>query len=367
MTMMQLTVRALFLLACTSLGYHVGGLVSEDILAAGAWWGLVGGLVLGLTIIVLEILLSRSPIQSLSAIVFGLIVGSLLAVLFYHISLLAITEELVGRLTGWGSSYDNVKVYVLVSLMAVSCYVCMMVIYKTRDRFRFIVPYVEFQKEEKGARPIVVDTSAVIDGRLADLCESNVFDTTLIIPKFVLQELQHVADSGDRLRRNRGRRGLQMLQGLQRDDRVSIQIHDARSARGNTVDSKLVSLAGQLQARILTCDYNLSKFAELQNVDTVNLSDLTNALRPTVLPGEELSLKIIRPGDEPGQGVGYMSDGTMVVVEQARDSVDRTVSVIVTSTLQTSAGRMVFGRLRSDTSGRSEDKDRAGRRSVRRA
>jgi uncharacterized protein YacL len=150
-----------------------------------------------------------------------------------------------------------------------------------------------------------------------------------------------------------------MLQRLQRDERISVQIHDGRSARGSTVDSKLVSLAAQLQARILTCDYNLSKLAEIQNVDAVNLNDLTNALRPVVLPGEEIALKIIRPGDEPGQGVGYMSDGTMVVVEQAREKINRTVNMVVTSTLQTSAGRMVFGRLRHDgppDQARSEEK-----------
>ena len=360
--MLALVMRALFLLACVSLGYHFTAMLPEGT----GLWGLLAGLAFGLVIIAIEILLSKTPIQSLSAIVFGLIVGCLLAILLYHIFLLAVTKETVNPL-GLKMSYDEVKMRFLIALMAVSCYVCMMVIYKTRDRFRFIIPYVEFQKEEKGARPIMVDTSAVIDGRLAELCEANVFDTTLIVPKFVLQELQHVADSGDRLRRNRGRRGLEMLQRLQRDDRVSIQIHDGRSARGSTVDSKLVSLASQLQARVLTCDYNLTKFAELQNVDTINLSDLTNALRPTVLPGEELSLKIIRPGDEPGQGVGYLGDGTMVVVEQARDFVDRTISIVVTSTLQTSAGRMIFGRLRSESSTRSEDKEHPGRKSSRRS
>jgi len=181
--------------------------------------------------------------------------------------------------------------------------------------------------------------------------KTRLFDTTLIIPKFVLQELQHVADSADRLRRNRGRRGLEMLQRLQRDERLAIQIHDGRAARGNTVDSKLVSLAGQLQARILTCDYNLAKFAELQNVETINLNEIANALRPTVLAGEERPVQILRPGDEAGQGVGYLQDGTMVVVEGGRAHIGDSVTVVVTSTLQTSAGRMVFARIRAEHGG----------------
>jgi uncharacterized protein YacL len=338
--------RALFLLACASIGFQVSNARDEDVL-----WGILIGIAVALLVIALEIVLSKRPIQSISAIVFGLITGSILAILFYNILELMAINELAEQLL---MDREQLRRILALSLALVCCYVCVMVIYKTRDRFRFIIPYVEFQKEEKGSRPIVIDTSAVIDGRLSDLCETGLFDTTMIIPKFVLQELQHVADSADRLRRNRGRRGLEMLQKLQRDDRLTIQIHDGRSARGNTVDSKLVSLAGQLQARILTCDYNLAKFAELQNVETINLNDISNSLRPTVLPGEDVALKIIRPGDEAGQGVGYLPDGTMVVVEGGRNRIDQMVNLVVTSTLQTSAGRMVFGRIRADHGGHEE-------------
>jgi uncharacterized protein YacL len=352
--------RALFLLACASIGFQVSSTRKED-----ALWGILVGLAVALLVIALEIVLSKRPIQSISSIVFGLITGSILAILFYTIFQLTDTAALAQLFLKSGER--ELRLIVLLSLALVCCYMCVMVIYKTRDRFRFIIPYVEFQKEEKGSRPIVIDTSAVIDGRLADLCETGLFDTMLIIPKFVLQELQHVADSADRLRRNRGRRGLEMLQKLQRDERLAIQIHDGRSARGNTVDSKLVSLAGQLQARILTCDYNLAKFAELQNVETINLNEISNSLRPTVLPGEEVSLKIIRPGDEAGQGVGYLPDGTMVVVEGGRNRVDQTVNLVVTSTLQTSAGRMVFGRIRADHGGQEENKSNSKKRVEREA
>ena len=346
--MTELIMRALLILSGASIGLKVANYRGRE----EELWGILIGVAVALIIIGLEALLSKRPIQSISAILFGIITGSIIAAILVFILQLAETESLA---TKFGFGHENELLLILsVMLTVVCCYLCIMVIYKTRDQFRFVIPYVEFQREEKGARPLLIDTSAVIDGRLSELCESGVFDTTLIVPKFVLQELQHVADSGDRLRRNRGRRGIEMLQQLQRDDRVAIQIHDGRAARGSTVDSKLVSLAGQLQARILTCDYNLSKIAELQSVDTVNLNDLANALRPAVMSGEELSLKIIRPGDEPGQGVGYLNDGTMVVVEQARNKLNHTVIVGVTNTLQTNAGRMIFGRIKHDGSERAE-------------
>ena len=343
--------RVLFLLACAGIGLKFAG---ED----NSLMGILIGMACAVAIISLEFVLSKRPIQSISAIVFGLITGCLVAILFNYILQLANVPVVM-------SSSRDQQLLITLALAVVSCYVCVMVIYKTRDRFRFIIPYVEFQKEEKGARPVMIDTSAVIDGRLAELCETRLFDTTLIIPKFVLQELQHVADSADRLRRNRGRRGLEMLQRLQRDERLAIQIHDGRGARGNTVDSKLVSLAGQLQARILTCDYNLAKFAELQNVETINLNEIANALRPTVLAGEERTVQILRPGDEPGQGVGYLQDGTMVVVEGGSAQIDHQVAAAVTSVLQTAAGRMIFAALTGDASrpvnGRSRPLPRTAR------
>ena len=352
--MTEFVMRAMFLLACASIGLKISDYRGLD----EGLWGILIGLAVGLIFIALEIVISKRPIQSISAIVFGIITGCILTLLFIFILNLAVTQTFVGKL-----GFDYKDDFLLASaavLVVICCYIFTMVIYKTRDRFRFIIPYVEFQKEEKGVRPVLIDTSAVIDGRLSDLCDTRIFDTILIVPKFVLQELQHVADSGDRLRRNRGRRGLEMLQALQRDERVTIQIHDGRSARGSTVDSKLVSLASQLQAKILTCDYNLTKIAELQNVDTINLNDLASALRPAVMSGEEMMLKIIRPGDEQGQGVGYLNDGTMVVVEQARDRLGQTVNVVVTNTLQTNAGRMVFARVRQeggDKSAQGNDKD----------
>ena len=197
-------------------------------------------------------------------------------------------------------------------------------------------------------KPFVLDTSAIIDGRIADICETRALDNTIVVPRFVLQELQSIADSADKLRRNRGRRGLDILNRLQANKLLDIQIHDAESAEvaaTKAVDQKLVLLAKELGGKVVTNDYNLNKIARIQGVDVVNLNDLANALKPVVLPGEGMSVKLIKAGEEPGQGVGYLDDGTMVVAEQGRSYIGREVQLTVTSVLQTSAGRMIFGRI----------------------
>lgn len=193
----------------------------------------------------------------------------------------------------------------------------------------------------------ILDTSVIIDGRVADICETRIIDSPLIIPRFVLQELQTIADSSDKLKRNRGRRGLDMLNKLQTNDKVEIKISDARLPsieESGDVDQKLVALAKKIDGRVVTNDYNLNKIAQLRGVDVININDLANALKPVVLPGEAIVVKIIKPGEEMGQGVGYLEDGTMVVAESSRDRINEEVSLTVTSVLQTSAGRMIFGR-----------------------
>jgi uncharacterized protein YacL len=186
----------------------------------------------------------------------------------------------------------------------------------------------------------------VIDGRIADLVETNVLDNQLIMPRFVLAELQAVADSGDKLRRARGRRGLDILNRLRGHENVDLKIydHELPEMSGQPVDMKLVLLAKHLDGKIVTGDYNLNKVARLHNVQVINLNDIANSLKPVFLPGESLSVRIVKPGEEIGQGVGYLDDGTMIVVEGGREQVGREVKVNVTSVLQTSAGRMIFGK-----------------------
>lgn len=225
----------------------------------------------------------------------------------------------------------------------ITCYLGISLVMQTKDDFRFVIPYVEFAKEVRGNRPTLVDTSIIIDGRVMDIMETRMIQGTLIIPRFVLNELQLISDSSDKLKRARGRRGLEILQKMQDSHAAQVIIEDV-DVEGGTVDQKLVTLAQARQARVMTNDYNLNKIATLRGVDVINLNDLAKAMRPVVLPGEQMTVRIVKAGENPTQGVGYLDDGTMVVVENARQCVNKEVAITVTSTLQTSAGRMIFGR-----------------------
>lgn len=199
------------------------------------------------------------------------------------------------------------------------------------------------RRERSGARKLV-DTSVIIDGRIADVCATGFLEGPLLVPRFVLEELQHIADSSDVLKRNRGRRGLDVLQRLQEQAPAMVEVIERDFPELSEVDSKLVRLAKQLNAKIVTNDFNLNKVAELQGVSVLNVNDLANALKPVVLPGEEMVVHLIRDGKEQGQGVGYLDDGTMIVVDGGRKHIGQSIEVLVTSVLQTSAGRMIFAR-----------------------
>ena len=237
------------------------------------------------------------------------------------------------------------------------CYVTISTFVQTKDDFRFLIPYVEFSKQVRGSRPMVLDTSVIIDGRIADLCDTRIVDTKLVVPRFVLQELQAIADSSDKLKRNRGRRGLDVLKRLQTNPRVELEFHDGsggtegRPGERIRVDERLVLFTKALGGRVVTNDFNLNKVAQLQGVDVINLNEMANALKTVALPGEYLAIKVVKPGDQFGQGVGYLDDGTMVVIEQGRPHIGQDVSILVTSVLQTPAGRMIFGRPEAKPSG----------------
>jgi len=243
--------------------------------------------------------------------------------------------------------HTSVAAMIKTLIVTISVFVCVTFVMQTKDDFRFIIPYVEFAKQAKGARTMLLDTSVMIDGRIADMAETRIIDSELIVPRFVLAELQAIADSADKLRRNRGRRGLDVLNRLQKSDKIDISILDTHVREVDSagdVDNKLLALARHVGGRVVTNDYNLSKIAQLRGVEVININDLANALKTVVLPGESITVKIIKPGEEPSQGVGYMADGTMIVVDQGRDHIGEEIAILVTSTLQTSAGRMIFGR-----------------------
>jgi uncharacterized protein YacL len=335
--MLLIVIRAIFVLVVAGLGVRLARIVSE-INPIQGYLSFVVVVVLAIAVVAADLLTPRKRIQTISAIYFGLIVGVILSDLIRN------------ALEPTMSLYMNSKVQLAFSglLMIFICYVCMSTLLQTKDDFRFIIPYMEFSKEVKGTRPLVLDTSVVIDGRIADVAETRIIDQPLVVPRFVLQELQGIADSSDKLRRNRGRRGLDILNRLQKSAGVEVQIHDAEIqelAGIREVDQRLVVLAKHLSGKVVTNDYNLNKIARLQGVDVINLNDLANALKPIVLPGEALTVKLIKRGEEPGQGVGYLDDGTMVVTEQGAYHLGETVRLTVTSVLQTSAGRMIFGRI----------------------
>lgn len=190
----------------------------------------------------------------------------------------------------------------------------------------------------------ILDTSVIIDGRIADICQTGFLEGTLVIPSFVLEELQHIADSSDVLKRNRGRRGLDILNKIQKELDVRVLIYEGDFEEVTEVDSKLVKLAKVLQGKVVTNDFNLNKVCELQGVDVLNINDLANAVKPVVLPGEEINVQVIKDGKEHGQGVAYLDDGTMIVIEGGREFIGDRIDVLVTSVLQTSAGRMIFAK-----------------------
>jgi len=206
------------------------------------------------------------------------------------------------------------------------------------------------QKEQRASGPVkIVDTSAVIDGRIADLSAIGFIEGTLMVPIFVLEELQHIADSNDVLKRNRGRRGLDILNRMRKEAHVKIQIYEDTQSLANIaeVDAKLIQLAKRLNAKIITTDLNLNKVAELQGVKVLNINELANALKPIVLPGEEMVVQVVRDGKEAGQGVAYLDDGTMIVVDGGKKYIGKPVRATVTSVLQTTAGRMIFAKLKN--------------------
>lgn len=303
-----------------------------------------------LLVIAIDIFMPRKSLSVISGLFFGLVVGMVIA---YGLSLiinLLVEANMPGAQLS--DSAKSVVSAVKLGLGVICCYLTVSFILQTKDDVRFVIPYVEFAKELKGSQPLILDTSVIVDGRIADIASTGVMDSDLIVPRFILQELQTIADSSDKLKRTRGRRGLDMLNKLQSNEKIDIRILEVkpeRSAEDAGADDMLVDLAKQLGGKLVTNDYNLNKVAQLRGVLVININDLANALKPVVLPGEALDVKMVKPGEEMGQGIGYLEDGTMVVAEGGREKIGEQVALTVTSVLQTSAGRMIFGRVEGGT------------------
>lgn len=333
------------------LGWKLGGVVSGLLpgeLQFPPWgWSLVLALVGALVGFLATPTLVLGPwrrgvghLSSLSgatllAAALGLLAGLILA---------ALVSIPLYRLPGWLSWGVPVTVSVCLGLAGLA-----LGLHRRGDVHALVPALAGPSQRPSGSRggAILVDTSAIIDGRIADVTSTGFLEGTLVVPRFVLDELRHIADSGDALRRNRGRRGLEVLGRLRRDNKVSLEVLDVGVSSGNEVDSQLVQMARQMKCPILTTDYNLNRVAELQGVTVLNVNELANALKSIVLPGEEMRVNIVQEGKEMGQGVAYLDDGTMIVVEGGRRYINAYHDVVVTRVLQTAAGRIIFAQPKS--------------------
>lgn len=329
-------IRILFVLFAAGIGVFLSGVSDPtgEVFNASTIWYILGAVLIAVVLIVVEVFFAKSDISTVSAIVFGLLIGFIMAYLFQGVVLLMVSDA------------EVLQAPVHLILTAIFCYLGVTFLLRTRNNFRFLVPYVEFRKEMAGGRPVVVDTSVIIDGRIKRILETNIMDGQLLVPKFVLGELHALSDSHDKLKRNRGRHGLDMLNQLQSMEGVDIKIIDKETPGAVKVDGKLIALASSLGAKLLTTDSNLHKLAKLRQIPVINVHELAESVRPQLLVGEEFLVKLVKPGENPGQGVGYLADGTMVVVDEGKQHLGEEVAATVTSTHQSSAGRMIFGKLK---------------------
>ena len=316
------------------------GLVSVTWRHSGEWWSIVGGvagLAFGVILVLVERQLRRAPgrviLQVLVGLIVGLLVGGLLSV------------PIANLFTGFP---PEIGLFVQTLCLLGGGYLGVKVALDKGDEFS-VAGFIRLLKEQPRAESYkLLDTSVIIDGRIADITEAGFLEGTLVIPQFILRELQHIADSSDPLKRNRGRRGLDILQKIQKKLDIRVEISDMEFPEVREVDNKLVAMAKVLRAKIVTNDFNLNKVAELHGVGVLNINELTNALRPVVLPGEDMRVYVLKEGKEYNQGIAYLDDGTMVVVDNGRRHIGQTIDVCVTSVLQTTAGRMIFSRLKEE-------------------
>lgn len=331
--------RIFFAGLCAYMGWHLVKMQEPDPVQAWLVVGAIGGGLTAFIIIGMELVLVRRFIATLSIFMFGLVFGFIVSYLVITaLFAIPIFEGVSGEIRQW----------LQFSLTAIFCYLSAIGILQCRDEFKFVIPFFELARGPGGHKPVLLDTSVIIDGRIAELLASPVLEGPLVVPRFVLGELQQLADSADRIKRNRGRRGLEILNRLRQGRKIEIQEPDTKLPHIEGVDNKLVCTAKRTGARLMTVDFNLGRVAQVEGVEVVNLHELAQAFRPVVLPGEVFEVKLIRQGEEPGQAVGYLGDGTMVVVEGAANRIGQSVSVGVTNLLQTSAGRMIFGQYRGE-------------------
>ncbi|HMJ05897.1 MAG TPA: PIN domain-containing protein [Chthoniobacterales bacterium] len=327
--------RALFVTFCGA----IGGIVTSEI-QGNSVPGILIGVVFGLVIVLVDRLLKGFSLRAFSSATFGLLLGLLFANLLIASDILRYQTDSVQ----WAA---RLVVYCAFGYLGM-----MLAMRSKRDEFSLIIPYVRFAREATQREPIVVDTNIIIDGRIADLCATGFLSRVLIVPRFVLGELQTLADSRDPLKRERGRRGLEILNKLQQSRELDLTIHETSGDTDLSTDERLVRTAKVLQARLLTNDQALCQVARLQQVAALNLADLARVLRPNASAGDELELNLVKEGREAHQAVGYLPDGTMIVVNHARPLLGKVATIVVSSALQTGAGRLIFAELKERAAAR---------------
>jgi len=311
-----------------------------------AWWlPILVALLLATAFLALDIFTPKKKIQLVSGVVFGLVAGLLAS--------WAISSVIDLVIATWDLESDPMVLQLniipaLKVLLGVSLsYLGISTVLQTQDEFRLVIPYVEFAKQLRGPRPVLLDTSALIDGRIADVAGTGLIQQPLVIPQFVLEELQALADSQDKSKRTRGRRGLDVVAQLQRLGTADVSI-DTTPVTRRAVDQMLVELATELPATIMTTDSALARVASIQQVTVVNIHELGDALKPAVLPGQVVSVELLRRGEHAGQAVGFLEDGTMIVAEDGEARIGERVEMTLTSSMQTAAGRLLFARIDAD-------------------
>jgi len=317
----------------------MGGLLIVGELFGTRWallWGTAGGFMVAILSILMEESVKKVSLRSLCGAALGLITGFVVAKFLADAFLVDILK---GTRISWAA-------YLVT--YSIPGYIGLRIGLKKGEEFSSAALKGSSKLPFATENPKILDTSVIIDGRVADICETGFIEGTFVIPQFILHELQHVADSADPIKRTRGKRGLEILHRIQKQVDVDVRIIEQDFPRIKEVDAKLVELAKKMGAKIITNDSNLNKVAELQGVDVLNINQLTNALKPVVLPGEDISVKVIKEGKEPGQGVAYLDDGTMVVIENGLKHMGKNIDVMVTQILQTTAGRMIFAKVGGD-------------------
>ena len=335
--------RILLFVICGISGYYLSQGISPS--PPIPLLGLIGGLIVAALTLLVEKGLRKLPLRNLLGgfigLIFGILVANLLSNVFFS------------------SLYNHQQIILpLLSVLYGVCgYIGLRIGFRKGEEIHLPGWKLFSKNVPQGENPKILDTSVIIDGRIADITETGFVEGALIIPQFVLNELQHIADSSDSIKRTRGKRGLEVLHHIQKQAGVDVRIVDRDYPAVKEVDSKLIELAKEVHGKIVTNDSNLNKVAELQGIEVLNINELANSLKPVVLPGEEITVKILKEGKEMGQGVAYLDDGTMIVVDNGRRQMGKTVDVIVTSVLQTPAGRMIFARLKEEASREGKGKD----------